>query len=165
MPASVSRQLMKAHHHADWQAADEPAWENLLAPILFTTRTTFDAAGSSLIRTDAYGNVQRQAYDIGGQLKGSWLTLKGLPEHVVVASLTYSAQGKKLREEHGNGVVTTYRMTGRASGWLALKPSVQQGMPAVPGSCKTCVMTMTRWAMCYGYTMMPKPPGSGVIKK
>ena len=27
---------------------------------------------------------------------------------MIVASLAYSAQGKKLREEHGNGVVTTY---------------------------------------------------------
>ena len=109
MPASVSRQLLQEHQHADWQGADELAWENLLAPTRFTTRNTLDATGAPLIGTDAYGNVQRLAYDIAGQLKGSWLTLKGQAEQVIVASVTYSAQGKKLREEHGNGVVTTYR--------------------------------------------------------
>ncbi|TCB90301.1 RHS repeat protein, partial [Kosakonia quasisacchari] len=32
----------------------------------------------------------------------------GGSEQVIVKSLTYSAAGQKLREEHGNGVVTTY---------------------------------------------------------
>jgi insecticidal toxin complex protein TccC len=41
-----------------------------------------------LSTTDAKGNMQRVAYD--------------------VASLTYPAAGQKLREVHGNGVVTTY---------------------------------------------------------
>jgi len=108
MSTSVSRQLLREHKEADWQGADELAWQSLLATTLFTSLNTPDATGTTLSQTDAYGNVQRVAYDIAGQLKGSWLTLKGQAEQVIVASLAYSAQGKKLREEHGNGVVTTY---------------------------------------------------------
>ena len=108
MSTSVSRRLLKEHLDADWQGTDELAWQGLLAAIGLRTLNTPDATGTTLSLTDAYGNVQRVAYDIAGQLKGSWLTLKGQAEQVVVASLTYSAQGKKLREEHGNGVVTTY---------------------------------------------------------
>lgn len=58
--------------------------------------------------TDAMGNTQRQAYDIAGMLMESWLTLKTGSEQVIVKSLTYAANGQKLREEHGNGVVTSY---------------------------------------------------------
>ncbi|HGJ5882930.1 hypothetical protein [Arsenophonus sp.] len=39
----------------------------------------------------------------------SWLTLKSGHEQVIVKSLTYAANGQKLREEHGNGIVTSYR--------------------------------------------------------
>ncbi len=47
-------------------------------------------------------------YNVAGLLSGSWLRVKGGAEQVIVQSLTYSAAGQKLREEHGNGVVTTY---------------------------------------------------------
>jgi insecticidal toxin complex protein TccC len=67
-----------------------------------------NATGAVLTTTDAKGNTQRVAYDVAGLLSGSWLTLKGGTEQVIVKSLTYSAAGQKLREEHGNGVVTTY---------------------------------------------------------
>lgn len=70
--------------------------------------TTADATGAVLTTTDAKGNLQRMAYDVAGLLSGSWLTLKDGTEQVIVKSLTYSAAGQKLREEHGNGVVTTY---------------------------------------------------------
>ncbi|MEX5354441.1 hypothetical protein WCE02_24340, partial [Pseudomonas juntendi] len=43
-----------------------------------------------------------------GQLSGSWLTIAGKAEQVIVQSVSYSAAGQKLREVHGNGVVTTY---------------------------------------------------------
>ena len=77
MSTSVSRQLLREHKEADWQGADELAWQSLLATTLFTSLNTPDATGTTLSQTDAYGNVQRVAYDIAGQLKGSWLTLKG----------------------------------------------------------------------------------------
>ncbi|MGL4269608.1 MAG: RHS repeat-associated core domain-containing protein [Plesiomonas sp.] len=105
---SVSRQLLQEDVEADWQSSDESTWQNMLVPEVFTTQTTVDATGAVLTTTDAKGNVQHAAYDVAGLLSGSWLTLKGGIEQVIVKSLTYSAAGQKLREEHGNGVVTSY---------------------------------------------------------
>lgn len=105
---SVSRQLLQEDVEADWQGSDESTWQNMLAPEVFTTQSTADATGAALTTTDAKGNVQRMAYDVAGLLSGSWLTLKSGIEQVIVKSLTYSAGGQKLREEHGNGVVTSY---------------------------------------------------------
>lgn len=112
-PLSVTRRLLKNADSpdvvADWQGADVSAWNELLNGDVYTTLTTADATGSVLTTTDAKGNRQRVAYDVAGLLSGSWLTVKkdGV-EKVIVESLTYSAAGQKLREVHGNGVVTTY---------------------------------------------------------
>lgn len=112
VPLSVTRRLLKDADNpgtlADWQGEDVSAWNDLLTTEEFITQTTADATGAVLTTTDAKGNQQRVAYDVAGLLSGSWLTLKGGTEQVIVASLTHSAAGQKLREEHGNGVVTTY---------------------------------------------------------
>ncbi|WP_036773647.1 RHS repeat domain-containing protein, partial [Photorhabdus australis] len=112
VPLSVTRRLLKGADNpdtvADWQGADVSAWNDLLDGDARTTLSTADATGAVLTTTDARGNLQRVAYDVAGLLSGSWLTVKGGTEQVIVASLTYSAAGQKLREEHGNGVVTTY---------------------------------------------------------
>lgn len=112
VPLSVTRRLLKNADNsdtmADWQGENVPVWNNLLDNDARTTLTTADTTGSILTTTDAQGNMQRMAYDVAGLLSGSWLTLKGGTEKVIVASLTYSAAGQKLREEHGNGVITTY---------------------------------------------------------
>lgn len=107
-PSQVSRQLLQDGIDVDWQGADETVLKDMLDARVYTSRSTVDASGADLTSTDAFGNVQRLAYDIAGQLKRSWLTLEGREEQVIVASVTYSALGKKLREEQGNGVVTTY---------------------------------------------------------
>jgi len=107
-PSSLTRQLLPDTATADWQGEDESAWTDLLAGGYFTTLNTADAQGRLLTCTDARGNEQRLAYDVAGQLEGSWLTLKDSQEQVIVKALTYSAAGQKLREEHGNGVVTSY---------------------------------------------------------
>ncbi|EOZ9390968.1 RHS repeat-associated core domain-containing protein [Enterobacter cancerogenus] len=123
VPLSVTRRLLKDADNpdavVDWQGTDASAWNDLFGAETYTTLTTADAIGAVLTTTDAKGNLQRVAYDVAGLLSGSWLTLKGGKEQTVVKSLTYSAAGQKLREEHGNGVVTTYtyeaetqRMTG-----------------------------------------------------
>ena len=106
-PLSVTRWLLKDADNPDTEAS---AWNDLLAGEneWYTTLTTADAAGAVLTTTDAEGHMQRVTYDVAGLLSGSWLTLKGGTEQVIVASLTYSAAGQKLREEHGNGMVTTY---------------------------------------------------------
>ena len=108
VPLAVTRQLLPDDAEADWQGADASAWNDLLAGETYTTTSTVDAAGNVLTTTDAKGNIQRVAYDVAGLLKGSWLTVNGGSEQVIVKSLTWSAAGQKLREEHGNGVVTTY---------------------------------------------------------
>ena len=114
VPLSVTRRLLKDADNpdtvTDWQGEDALAWNDRLAGESegYTTLTTADASGAVLTTTDAKGNLQRVAYDVAGLLSGSWLTLKGGTEQVIVASLTYSAAGQKLCEAHGNGVVTTY---------------------------------------------------------
>ncbi|TCT27931.1 insecticidal toxin complex protein TccC [Providencia alcalifaciens] len=111
-PLSLSRRLLKNADNpdtvADWQGEDESIWREQLDTEVFTTKSVTDATGAMLMTQDAEGNLQRVAYNIAGQLSGSWLTLKGRNEQIIVASLTYSAAGQKLREVHGNGVVTTY---------------------------------------------------------
>ncbi|MCP1420243.1 insecticidal toxin complex protein TccC [Pseudomonas laurylsulfativorans] len=108
LPQSVTRQLLPDDAGADWQGNEESDWNDHLAPEVFVTKCTVDATGTVLTTTDAMGHVQRLAYDVTGLLKGSWLTLKGDAEQIVVKSLTYTATDQKLREEHGNGVLTTY---------------------------------------------------------
>ncbi|MBD2824816.1 RHS repeat protein [Xenorhabdus szentirmaii] len=112
VPLSVTRCLLKDADNPDtmanWQGEGISAWNDLLDGIEYVSLTTTDATGTVLTTTDARGNQQRVAYDVAGRLSGSWLTLKGGTEQTIVASLTYSAAGQKLREEHGNGVVTTY---------------------------------------------------------
>ncbi|MGV3346207.1 RHS repeat protein, partial [Enterobacteriaceae bacterium LUAb1] len=114
VPLSLTRRLLKNADDpdtiADWQGDDASAWNDLLAGESkgYTTLTTADATGAMLTTTDTKGNLQRVAYDVSGLLSGSRLTVKDGTEQVIVASLTYSAAGQKLREVHGNGVVTTY---------------------------------------------------------
>ncbi|WP_118985519.1 RHS repeat domain-containing protein [Photorhabdus sp. CRCIA-P01] len=105
---SQSSQLLIDTQKANWTGDNETVWQNRLAGDIYTTLSTFDATGALLTQTDAKGNIQRLAYDVAGQLSGSWLTLKGQTEQVIIKSLTYSAAGQKLREEHGNGVITEY---------------------------------------------------------
>ena len=114
VPLSVTRFLLKdvdcPETVVDWRGEVVTAWVNLLVEEDggYTTLTSADATGAVLTTTDAKGNLQRVAYDVTGLLSGSWLTLNGGEEQVIVKSLTYSAAGQKLRESHGNGVVTTY---------------------------------------------------------
>jgi insecticidal toxin complex protein TccC len=123
---SQSRQWLPDDCEADWQGADESAWGALLSATAYVTRSTADASGAVVTSTDAKGHRQRVAYDVAGQLSGSWLTVNGGAEQAVVTSLTYSAAGQKLREEHGNGVVTTYAYeaeTQRLTGISTARPA------------------------------------------
>ena len=129
IPMSVTRRLMRHADDpdtlADWQGEETSAWDDLLDDEVYITLTTADAVGAVLTTTDARGNQQRVAYDMAGLLSGSWLTLNGGTEQLIVKSLTYSAAGHKLREEHGNGVVTTYTYeaeTQRLTGMTTERP-------------------------------------------
>lgn len=111
MSSSVTLRLLKNADDPDtvanWQGEEMSAWNDQLAMQSYTTLTTTDASGLPLMTTDAAGNLQRVKYDVAGMLSGSWLKVKGV-EKAIIQSLTYSAAGQKLREVHGNGVVTTY---------------------------------------------------------
>lgn len=106
---STARRLLQDNLVANWQGQDESDWDAQLTAAIYTNQYTRDATGAILTSTDAIGNRQRQAYDVAGMLMSSWLTLKSGREQVIVKSLTYAANGQKLREEHGNGIVTSYR--------------------------------------------------------
>ncbi|MGV7960070.1 RHS repeat protein [Photorhabdus tasmaniensis] len=99
--------LLDDGQEANWEGDDEIVWWAKLNET-YTTQSTFDATGALLTQIDAKGNRQRLTYDVAGQLKGSWLTVKNQSEQIIVKSLTYSAAGQKLREEHGSGIITEY---------------------------------------------------------
>ncbi|MFZ5937765.1 RHS repeat-associated core domain-containing protein [Pseudomonas sp. HS6-2] len=112
-PLSVTRQFLADSATVDWHGEHELAWSDLLASDPAITRNTLDALGGWLTSTDAQGNQQRFMHDLAGRLKGSWLTLKDGQEQVIVKSLTSSAAGQKLREAHGNGVLTHFAYDSR----------------------------------------------------
>ncbi|QHG64238.1 RHS repeat-associated core domain-containing protein [Pseudomonas putida] len=123
-----SRRLLAGEDEADWAGDDEQAWQSTLEPERYVTLRTLDTTGVQLTQTDARGHQQRQAYDVAGQLQGSWLTLQGQAEQVIVASLCYSPSGHKQQEVHGNGVITDYGldpMTQRLTGIRAQRPGTQ----------------------------------------
>ncbi|NHB86252.1 RHS repeat domain-containing protein [Photorhabdus tasmaniensis] len=120
---SQSRQLLIDSQEANWTGDNETHWQNTLANEVYTTLNTLDATGALLTQTDAKGNTQRLAYDVAGQLKRSWLTLKDQTEQVIIKSLTYSAAGQKLREEHGNGVITEYSYEPETQRLIGIKTS------------------------------------------
>ncbi|WP_434525946.1 RHS repeat protein [Photorhabdus asymbiotica] len=105
---SQTRQLLADDQAANWINDNEAANQSRLDKQTYTTQSTFDTTGALLTQTDAKGNIQRLAYNVAGQLKGSKLTVQGQSEQIIVKSLTYSAAGQKLQEEHGNGVITEY---------------------------------------------------------
>ena len=131
VPLSVSRRLIKEADNpdviTDWQGDNTSAWNRLLAAESFTTLSTADAHGAVLSTTDAKGHVQRVEYNVVGLLSGSWLRVKGGAEQVIVKSLTYSAAGQKLREEHGNGVVTTYTYEPQTQRLIGIKTERPSG--------------------------------------
>ena len=49
------------------------------------------------------------------------VTVKGGAEKIIIKSVTYSAAGQKLCEEHGNGVVTTYTYEPQTQRLIAVK--------------------------------------------
>ncbi|SPP31903.1 hypothetical protein ARAF_1570 [Arsenophonus endosymbiont of Aleurodicus floccissimus] len=54
-------------------------------------------------------------------LKSSWLTIENATEQIIIKSLTYSAAGQKLREGHGNGIITNYLYEPQTQRLIAVK--------------------------------------------
>ncbi|MBI6217382.1 RHS repeat domain-containing protein [Proteus sp. DFP240708] len=111
--------------YINWDSNNEEA--SIERAEKFTTQYTYDATGAVLEETDARGNKRRIAYDIAGFVKQSWLTLKGQSEQTILRSLSYSAAGQKLREENGNGLVTTYEYEPETQRLLHVKTQRPQG--------------------------------------
>ncbi|WP_368910962.1 cytotoxic necrotizing factor Rho-activating domain-containing protein [Proteus vulgaris] len=109
----------------DWNSSSEV--NDIQQAEKFTTQYLYDATGAVLTETDCAGHQRRMAYDIAGFVKQSWLTLKGQSEQAILRSLTYSAAGQKLREEQGNGLVTTYEYEPETQRLLHVKTQRPQG--------------------------------------
>lgn len=122
VPLSVTRQLLKDADNPDiavnWP---ESSPESLLSAEKYITQTVADATGAVLNTTDAAGHQQKVTYDIAGQLSTSCVMVKGGTEKIIIKSVTYSAAGQKLREEHGNNVVTTYTYEPQTQRLIAVK--------------------------------------------
>ncbi|HFJ9805228.1 RHS repeat-associated core domain-containing protein [Morganella morganii] len=119
VPLSVTRQLLRdADNPVNWPENNP---ESLLSAEKYTTQTIADATGAVLNTTDAAGHQQKVTYDIAGLLSTSRVTVKGGAEKIIIKSVTYSAAGQKLCEEHGNGVVTTYTYEPQTQRLIAVK--------------------------------------------
>ncbi|HCM64583.1 MAG TPA: hypothetical protein DIT05_18890 [Morganella sp. (in: Bacteria)] len=122
VPLSVTRQLLKEADNPDitvnWPENNP---DTSLSAEKYTTQTIADATGAVLNTTDAAGNQQRVTYDIAGLLRTSTIVIKGGAEKTIIKSVDYSAAGQKLREEHGNGVVTTYTYEPQTQRLIAIK--------------------------------------------
>ncbi|MBI6528149.1 hypothetical protein JEP40_03250 [Proteus vulgaris] len=110
----------------DWSASGS-SMNNLEKAEKYVTQYSYDAVGAVLTETDAKGHQRRIVYDIAGFVKQSWVTLKGQSEQAILRSLTYSAAGQKLREEHGNGLVTIYEYEAETQRLLHVKTERPQG--------------------------------------
>ncbi|HDX4051342.1 TPA: RHS repeat protein [Enterobacter soli] len=122
---SVIRRLLRDADNpdtlVDWHGDSSSSWDALLdnEQIITTTRT--QANGAISTSTDAAGHQQHMKYDVAGNLSGCLLTLKNGNTRTIVKRQTYSAAGQTLREEHGNGVVTTYAYEAETQRTMGIK--------------------------------------------
>lgn len=114
VPLSVTRRLLEGLEDpavvAHWDGEDADVWDTRLAAASYASISSVDATGALLVSTDAAGNMRRRHYDIAGRQSTCWLTRLNSPEQSVVKSMEYSADGRKLREEHASGVITIHAL-------------------------------------------------------
>lgn len=128
---SITRYLLKDLDNPDnvvnWQSEDTLTLNEQLGSERWTSLMTADATGALLTTRDAAGNTQRMAFDIASLLKASWLTITNGPEQSIIKSIVYSAAGRKLREEHGNGIVISYTYESETQRLTGIKTERPQG--------------------------------------
>ncbi|EOC9367807.1 RHS repeat-associated core domain-containing protein [Enterobacter asburiae] len=108
---------------SNWGEA-QADWEADLSPDIFVSRWQYNARNQQVSLTDARNNLQRQQYNIAGQLLSSHVLLNGQPaEQVLLSEVTYSAAGQVLRETAGNGVVSDYTYEPQTQRLAALNTS------------------------------------------
>jgi insecticidal toxin complex protein TccC len=108
---------------SNWGEA-QADWGADLSPDIFVSRWEYNARHQQVSLTDARNNLQRQHYNIAGQLLSSNALLNGQPaEQVLLSEVTYSAAGQVLRETAGNGVVSDYAYEPQTQRLAALNTS------------------------------------------
>lgn len=126
---SETRRFLASLDAPDWPAG-EAARDALLETEAYTTRWRYNVAGEMISQIDACGNEQVFTHNVAGQLKTCTVHLAAMEETVgrgkarrtqvlpaqtqaVVTSIEYNANAQAVREDAGNGVVTTrtYRAT------------------------------------------------------
>lgn len=90
----------------DWPL-DENARETFLEQQPFTTHWELSALGEMLRQIDVRQNIQRNAYDLTGNLKQAYLQINGSVEKPVVQFIGYNVDNRVVREVSGNGVIST----------------------------------------------------------
>lgn len=88
---------------ADWDGADPDAGLDAQA---FTVTERHDALGRIVARTAPDGTVHEPRWNAANLLVGVRVTVAGEAIEVL-RDVRYDAQGRRVREERGNGVVTT----------------------------------------------------------
>ncbi|VVP43141.1 RHS repeat-associated core domain-containing protein [Pseudomonas fluorescens] len=98
----------------------------LLNAGVYTTRWRYGASGAALSQTDASGHQQFSRYDIGGQLQKVTLKISG-DDAVkdILKHARYNAEGEKIEQALGNGVVCNWEYDG-ANGRLN---GIKAGLP------------------------------------
>ncbi|WP_343529555.1 RHS repeat-associated core domain-containing protein [Yokenella regensburgei] len=124
---------------SNWSEA-QADWEVDLSPDIFVSRWQYNARNQQVSLTDARNNLQRQQYNIAGQLLSSNVLLNGQPtEQVLLKEATYSAAGQVLRETGGNGVVSDYTYEAQTQRLASLNTS----RPAQAG--RSTVLQQLSW--------------------
>ncbi|WP_339477534.1 RHS repeat-associated core domain-containing protein [Pseudomonas fluorescens] len=93
---------------------------------VYTTRWRYGANGAALSQTDASGHQQCSRYDVGGQLQQVTLKISG-DDAVkdILKHAQYNAEGEKIEQTLGNGVVCNWEYDG-ANGRLN---GIKAGLP------------------------------------
>lgn len=93
---------------------------------VYTTRWRYGANGAALSQTDASGHQQCSRYDVGGQLQQVTLKISG-DDAVkdILKHARYNAEGEKIEQTLGNGVVCNWEYDG-ANGRLN---GIKAGLP------------------------------------
>lgn len=100
-----TRRFARSLLSTDWPL-DEEARDLLLEEQPYTTRWEMSALGETLRLIDARQNIQRNAYDLTGNLKQVYLRVTGSAEVPVIRAISYNEDNKTEREIAGNGVIT-----------------------------------------------------------
>ena len=108
LPIVQTRRFTHSLLPPDWPL-EESERERLLEPQAFKTRWQLSALSERLQQIDARQNIQRNFYDLAGNLKQTYLQINGAVEKPVAQFIGYNVDDQIEREVSGNGVITTAR--------------------------------------------------------